>query len=758
MALSKTAQAIIEIVGSENVTDLLKDIQKETKKTGAEGKKSWAEFQMGMMALKANVTSVFEGIQALGEHMKAGAQAMAIESGFTRQVQNAGAAMVSFRSAVAGTVDDTTVQKFGANAARIGLSVTQTARAFELAAKASIETGTEFEQLMEQLLQGIGTGSKEAFEKLGIVTTEFEQALERAASNLGKTTAQLTGAEKAAIRTDIALDELGKSFGDVNLQISEMGQIKQLESDWGNFVSDLQIGLLKAGRLAMEIPKALASIAIWLRPGDDEGLTPERRAALLRKFQADMDKRQQEMRKREDAEKRRARERAGAADAAATGPFAPDDWWTQAGRKYTYAEQRKRRSLQADYEGFPSAEGKINDLMWSGLSAAEQNRPTIPIAVRRAEGLHAKQVAAHASMLEMYATASTAVEAEGGAVIARNLFRKIKALGDEWGWPAGLDSSTLVMGDPTKKKTKKRPLSDWEIELGKWIEAGGDPQFVQRTVGAGKGTAGQLTPLKPKQISAWDLWGERQHMVGQREISGAMAPALADLEGYDPEAPLGEADKERKRAILDSMIEFHEEMTTLNRDLVSTALQDSYDQLGGFGDSLVAMNDLFSVELPRFADMWQQMGAAGADGAQMLATSAPKMLALSSRIVGGMIKDKKAHSIVMGLFEIAQGLASAVTMGRQWESAGHFAAAAAYFVVAGKSGGGGAKGAGRGGGAGGGPAGRGLTPGARGGTLPPPQINIHVGTLIGDDEIAIRNLAQKLDRHTSYTGGGSEIP
>lgn len=169
--------------------------------------------QVGAEALtktKTLITGIAENAKVLGAGLLAlGAGAVAaakqfgefegVRRSFTNlansQGQDAQKMLANMRELSRGTVSDLDLMKKANNALLLGLPVDRFGDMLKIAQSSAAATGQSMDFMLNSIVTGLGRGSKLMLDNLGIIF-DLEKANQEYAASLGKTSAQLTDAEK----------------------------------------------------------------------------------------------------------------------------------------------------------------------------------------------------------------------------------------------------------------------------------------------------------------------------------------------------------------------------------------------------------------------------------------------------------------------------------------------------------------------------------------------------------------------------------
>ena len=178
---------------------------------------------------------------------------------FERQLQKNGIAMLESRQVLSRL-----------SAANLDLS--KSAELARAAQDLAVVGGTNSSEAFERLVHGVVSGQTEVLRTIGLMVN-FESAYDRVAKTAGKTTAELTEAEKVQTRMNAALDAASKYTGIYERSMTTAG--KQLGS-LTRYVSDFQVLIGQVGLDAFAysvfgVNDGLAAVNARLREMQDSG-------------------------------------------------------------------------------------------------------------------------------------------------------------------------------------------------------------------------------------------------------------------------------------------------------------------------------------------------------------------------------------------------------------------------------------------------------------------------------------------------------
>jgi len=147
----------------------------------------------------------------------------AFENLAASQGEDAKKMLANMKKLSEGTISELTLMKQANNALLLGLPVDRFGDMLRIARSASKATGESMQFMLQSIVTGMGRGSKLVLDNLGIVF-KLEDAYKEYAATLGKTSAQLTEAEKkqAFINKALAVGvENAEKAGEQGISLSE---------------------------------------------------------------------------------------------------------------------------------------------------------------------------------------------------------------------------------------------------------------------------------------------------------------------------------------------------------------------------------------------------------------------------------------------------------------------------------------------------------------------------------------------------------
>jgi len=246
------SQFMMEVNASDKTKAVLTNVQNQLKKTAKTGKKGgksvtdgWKKAVGALIAVKAAamaIEGVFAGLQA-------GKQAAMVDSAFKSIHANADALLGTLREASQFAIDDTSLQTLANRWAMAGRDIDVLTRTLPHAYRIAAATGEDYLQVSEKIAIAAATGRKSALERyVGLL--DETKAYKAYAQELGVSEKALTAAQKKAALVEEGLRSIAEKYGHIEVDIDAQ-KIDQLKKDWDDFVSNVQVGILRtAGQLA----------------------------------------------------------------------------------------------------------------------------------------------------------------------------------------------------------------------------------------------------------------------------------------------------------------------------------------------------------------------------------------------------------------------------------------------------------------------------------------------------------------------------
>jgi hypothetical protein len=292
------AEALIKLVGEDQVSDLILGITKKVERVGdatednAKATKafteSWGQASVGINAALEIIGKVAEAAAAVYEMAREAARDDAIGQAFARAsggVGQAQAAIGRLKEAVRGTVSETDLQHAASLLQRVGVSSSQTVELFSLATKAAAETGESTAEMVQKFSQAIADRSDGVFRAIGI-EVDFGQVIGQTTQALGVNADAISMGHKTQLVLNKTLAEGAEKFGDVDLGlVSAKTNLEKLSASYDNAKSAVGAWGLKTAEVIATVVTLEEGAAVKrLRAQRAEKLMQETGMARLREM------------------------------------------------------------------------------------------------------------------------------------------------------------------------------------------------------------------------------------------------------------------------------------------------------------------------------------------------------------------------------------------------------------------------------------------------------------------------------------------
>lgn len=661
-------EAIINVVGKENLTQMAADVEKAVDKAAISTAKLPASFDAAgksVLTTKERVALLATGIDSmlnlfgkaaaaakvLREHVENAAKSLAIESQFERVAAHLGGAataMERLTAASAGGIDGTTLQKFAVAADAVGMSLDQLVALLEGANRAAQATGSSQRELSEAFVKGISEMSDGVFKSLRL-QVDFGQAVGQAARELGVSADALDLNHKRAVAVNRVLPELARVYGDVKLNDTTT-DLARFDAELANFTDTMERFLLTSAKWTVGkglwLVEPIASVADALR---ETGT------------QADF-----------------ARAAGGAVGDVFKNLVGPAKGVTDGLTEQQKAMERQRQIWR--------------DLLTQGQeSVKSQYQNALGMARLAAEmGLAAQATDKYREALELADKAGVGyiererLKAEAIARTNRERAESMRAMADV----------LFVEAELAKTEAERNELLRQAYEIQDQYNAyraGLDVRVSDPSVPSKQNVAGG--PSRPDDAAKYGLDTDRAGMAALRALLREQAAAAREQD-----AAAAEYGRDTNRAGLDALRELQADQVVeaLGRQAeAARVLADAFASVAAPADALaqslralgqVSFADGLGSALPllgAFAGAIQAAGDTQGKTAKDIAAGNAAIATSTSALVASFISDMAVKYGVLGAGEIAASLASYpdfVGMGV------HGAAAVAYFAAAGIAG------------------------------------------------------------------------
>jgi len=217
---------------STNADQGLKNADVSARKFGDGLKQGWAKAKSAWVEIGAAVIALKKAYDL----MNTAAQFKQRETAFRNMAASHGAdadrIIADMKRLSAGTIDTMTIMEKAGTAMTLGIQADKLAELMEVARASSKITGQTVSQAYSDITLAVGRGSRMILDNLGIIV-KVEEANEKYAQQLGKTSASLTEAEKKQAFLNATL-EAGKDIVDRvgDSQDSAAEKIQRYQARW----------------------------------------------------------------------------------------------------------------------------------------------------------------------------------------------------------------------------------------------------------------------------------------------------------------------------------------------------------------------------------------------------------------------------------------------------------------------------------------------------------------------------------------------
>lgn len=215
------------------ITDKMNDdLERSTVLVGRIGANT-AELVTGLNSAVELAGAFGSAVAGAMDLMKEAAADQAVNAAFARRFENATDAVNKLREATAGMVSDADLRKLASDFDRANVSLEDTAKVLNVAAKISVETGQDMAEVSESLRDSIIGASDSDLEKFGIVF-DLPAAVQDFAKETGLAADEIDKAVESQVVLKHITSEVAGEFADVELNKNLFAQMTQLEARWQN--------------------------------------------------------------------------------------------------------------------------------------------------------------------------------------------------------------------------------------------------------------------------------------------------------------------------------------------------------------------------------------------------------------------------------------------------------------------------------------------------------------------------------------------
>jgi len=228
--------------GTKKVGDAAEDAAEKTRKSADTTKRSFLELNQALEVTQKIATTTFraikDGFNLIGE----GASANNIIRGFESIQASAGLvaddSLAKLRAALGGTVSDLDLMKQASSAALLGLDPAKFDQVAGAAARLGAAIGVDSVPAIQSLVEGLGRGSTEMLDNLGIVL-RMNDAYKQYADRLHKNANDLTDFEKRQAFLTIGVEKVLEKVEGLAPPIEDAGRAyERLGASVGNARKD----------------------------------------------------------------------------------------------------------------------------------------------------------------------------------------------------------------------------------------------------------------------------------------------------------------------------------------------------------------------------------------------------------------------------------------------------------------------------------------------------------------------------------------
>ncbi|MBT9557904.1 MAG: hypothetical protein IV100_17845 [Myxococcales bacterium] len=757
--MREQAEALLRLIGEDGVSRIVQGVnreldgmvgrQRDSARASEEQTRSvltlgerWSVIATGLnSALELGQKAFALAVQA-GEAIADGARGLILDETFAASFLQAAESLDQLREASKGRIADNVLEQIAIDAQRAGLSLEATGTLLAATTKAAAITGKPAADAMKELAKSIAEGTNEGFKQLGVFF-DANAVLETYAKTLGKTTGELTQADKSAALLATGVEQLNTKFDGV-VGDAALSKVQRLGAGWNN-VKDTVLEFLAAdaGRAFEHIENA------W-NDTSGQSATFEQRLRSQVKTLDDVIERSRALgqiaslgfvdlgqaTREAQALQDLAREYGEVAKAAAVAAG------TRAGMVRAYGGEERlalvesMQALKANADEALRLAGTRAELAGAFLDSASSTREWT-----------AWTRAADEAQLDLLSSTGAMTQALS---VHRNEMVRTLALQAEM---------AELAGDAAGAAAARSQAASL---------ATGD-RGVRDVAGAG-GSSGGGGSKGPRRD---DAYYARLASDASKAYESQLRAGAEAIERIQADAAFGALERQNDldELALNALVTRHERELQLEQEhqaALVVARQGGFDAAAEASRNLVgALGELDGFEMSNLPNTISQFGPLlekiealrdGTDKSQNAMTKgAAGIVSASGKMVAGLIKNETARAAIMVLVEAAEATRSFAS----YDYVGgalHVVAAAQYAAVAGMSA------AGGGGGRGGGSRGRGapelpasMQPKAETTAPAPIAYNVYMSgsTVIGGDETALgRSIARAMHDHDRRTTTG----
>lgn len=252
---------VVEIEGKDKLSALLEAVAEKqirlSKKTARQAekdakkqvkavdglRKSWSQMAQGIHSMMAIANRVSDAFGRMWTSAKQGAQSLDLKQALDRKTGGSAAALLEqMRESVQGTASDFELLKSINLMQSFGIPAQKSAQLLEVAFKASVATGQDMKYMLDSVTTAVARKSSRVLDNLGIML-KVSEAEAMYAKHLGKTTAQMTEAEKEASFLYGTIVKGNDAFAHVKDIDSHAAALGKVEAGYRNLKDSVSEGL-----------------------------------------------------------------------------------------------------------------------------------------------------------------------------------------------------------------------------------------------------------------------------------------------------------------------------------------------------------------------------------------------------------------------------------------------------------------------------------------------------------------------------------
>jgi hypothetical protein len=720
----------IALTGEDKLSAIIERSNRQMGKFGKRSKQTAKEATTGFAKISGTIKGVgtkftelnsklalvkeaFAAVQKVGQMAISGEIANNAEKVFSQiagGADNAQRMMVKLREVSRGLLDDTTIQQFAGSLKIAGVEFGDIGRILEVSSRVALATGQDLEAVSKKIRDAALAGRQGEFDRLGVVVRVNEELRSRAEAE-GLVVDEMTKAEQVSMRLDILTEKLGATMAAAGIRTDDLStSLRSLQTDFQNFGSSVEQGIanlltateLQKLRANMEAAAEIASDKFGditvsalksnklLRGylGDMAGLSTEEMTNALKNldgltagFQGSQvaivnaltDEVIKQRQRQANAEKKAAQEQIKRAEEAKK---------AKADEIAFYSEENHKLELQLIEHADTLTRTEKVELQ----ARIENNKLFIKQVEADNQGMFDRLFEMTAASFE--ARHREAVKADNAEEKREKEERKRKAAAHKARLEREKKEAEDAARDALRIKTEGARLSR-EIEIAALDDIADqtEKQSLERldlakrlsedlAMAADKSEAERENIRKSFQLR--DMALAEEHLKEQQDL----AKTRADFEIQEAQRELDERKKIREAELEFFQEQAEEYAQALER--VNDPLSQLVDHEKGASDGLKVLGASMGAASAA-VNVYANETDTGKRANERFVQGLPAMGAASGAAAAQFVKSTKTKALIQGGFEAASSIA-AFASGNFVAGAGHAAASAAFFALAGKSG------------------------------------------------------------------------